>query len=141
MIGWLTRLFGRKDAAGYTQGERRIFPFWDGKRHRVADPLAVHRTMLTDPDFDMKLDPSIAEVPTVEGVKAAGRVAAATRKAFELPSFPSGGLTDSECLMLFCEFGDYIGRITENARPLASSPGHTASADDDCLIPSGADSG
>lgn len=123
----LSWLFPKRDASGFTPGERAIFPYWDGKRHRLGDPLALHRALLTDPDFDMEFDPKVAEVPTKDGLNATGRVAAAVRKAFGVKTLDDGGLTDTECLTLFCEFGGYLGQLTEDTRPLASSPGSTES--------------
>lgn len=136
MFGWF-----RRDPTGYTQAEREIFRFWDGGRKRKGDPLAIHRALLTDAEFDAKLDPGISAVPTIAGLKATGRVAGAVRRAFKIPELEQGGLTDGECLQLFCEFGAYIRALTEDGRPLASSPGPTASATDESTTATGADSG
>ena len=127
---WLTRFFQRKDAYGYTEGERDIFTYWDGVKRRKGDPLAIQRALLTDPKFDIKFDPDIAKVPTLDGLKAVGRLIDATRRAFKVPDFEKDGLTDGECLNLFHVFSFYIGQLQEEARPLASSPGPTASAPD-----------
>jgi hypothetical protein len=138
---WLRRLLGRKDSAGYVRADREVFPFWDGRRQRLADPLAVHRALLTNPNFDAKLDPQIAAVPTVDGLKAMGRLAAAVRLAFGVADISGGGLTDAECMALYIAFGNYIGRLTEEYRPLASSPGPTASATGGSVTPTSAASG
>jgi hypothetical protein len=135
MFAWLRRLLSAKDSSGYTAAEREIFEYWDGRRKRVADPLAVHRTLLTDPDLDMKIHPAMTALPTVDGLRATGKVAAAVRRAFGIGTLEAGGLTDGECLALFCEFGAYIHALTESNRPLPSSPVPTASA-----VPQGADS-
>lgn len=127
MLGFLKRAFGRRDTFGYTPGEREIFEYWDGKRFRKGDPLALHRALLTDPDFDMNIDPGLAAVPHVKGLVAAGRVAAAVRKAFGITTLDAGGLTDGECLTLFCEFGAFIKVLAEAGRPLASGPARTGS--------------
>jgi hypothetical protein len=126
MFGRLFRLFAAKDPFGYAAGDRAIFTFFDGTTARRADPLAVQRALLASPAFDNKLDPGMP------GLNAAGRVAAGVRKAFGVPAFDAGGLTDAECLDLYVAFGEYVGRLAEDSRPLASSPGPTASADDDC---------
>jgi hypothetical protein len=132
MFRLLRRLFGRRDPApdafGYTVTDREIFRYRVGNFIGVADPLATQRAMMTDPDFDAKYDPGIAAVPTTEGLKATGRLAAAVRRAFGLKEFAAGGPTDGECLQLFVAFSEYLGDITEESRPLASSPGPMASA-------------
>jgi hypothetical protein len=125
---FLRRLFGRPDPFGYTAAEREIFQFWDGHKVRLADPLAVQRALVTDPDLDLKNDPGLMATPKTPGLLATGRVAAAVRKAFGVATLDNGGLTDGECVALFCEFGDYIGGLTEAARPLASSPPPTGPA-------------
>jgi hypothetical protein len=124
MFGWLFR----RNLSGYTQGDRDIFPYWDGQRQRNGDPLAIDRLLLTDPAFDAKLDPQISRVPTLDGLKAAGRIVDATRKAFGIKPLEEGGLTDAECLGLFCDFNLFVRDLEERSRPLASSPRPTASA-------------
>jgi hypothetical protein len=143
MFGWLFGwLMPRRNLSGYTQGQRDIFPYWDGRRERRGDPLAVDRALQTDPAFDFKLDPQISQVPTLDGVKATGRVVAATRRAFGIKPLEEGGLTDVECLGLFCDFNVYIRHLEDQARPLASSPGPTASAaGTDSATPNSAASG
>jgi hypothetical protein len=138
---FLRKLFGRRDPFGYTAAEREIFEFWDGSRHRMADPLAVQRALVTDPELDPKMDTGLMAVPGVPGLQATGRVAAAVRRAFKVATLENGGLTDGECVALFCEFGDYIGGLTEAARPLASSPPPTGSAAERSVIPTSAASG
>lgn len=141
MIAWFRKLFDRPDSFGYRPGQREIFEYWDGKRFRKGDPLAIHRAMLTDPDFDMNIDPGLAGVPHVKGLIATGRVAAAVRKAFAIAPLDAGGLTDGECLTLFCTFGAYIHQLTESSRPLASGPAPTEPPASDSIIAPTAASG
>ena len=122
MITWLRSLFGRRDAFGYRPRDRTIFAFWDGTRKRLADPLAVHRALMTDPDFELQFDPKIAQVANKEGLKATGRTAAAVRRAFGVKDIDAGGLLDSECLELFIRFGEYVGKLTDDSLPLSSGP-------------------
>jgi hypothetical protein len=125
---FLRKLFGRRDPFGYTPAEREIFEFWDGHKVRLADPLTVQRALVTDPELDAKLDTGLLRIPGEPGLNAAGRIAAAVRRAFKVPDLEHGGLSEGECISLFCTFGDYIGGLTELARPLASSPPPTGSA-------------
>jgi hypothetical protein len=117
-------MFGRRDAFGYTAAEREIFEYWDGSRVRLGDPLAIHRSLMTMPEseFDIKIDPDMTKLPNVKGLEATGRVVAAVRRAFKIPDLEHGGLTDGECMRLFCAFGDIIRELEDRNRPLASSP-------------------
>jgi hypothetical protein len=119
---WLRRLVGKRDAFGYTAGEREIFDYWDGSRVRLGDPLAIHRSLMTMPEseFDIKIDPDMTKLPNVKGLEATGRVVAAVRRAFKIPDLDHGGLTDGECMRLFCAFGDVIRELEDRNRPLAS---------------------
>jgi hypothetical protein len=130
MLRWLRRLFGKRDALGYADADREIFEYWDGQRVRRGDPLAIHRTIICAPEeeFNIKVDPKAARVPTPEGLLATGRMAAIVRKAFDVKSVDEGGLTDGECIRLFVEFGALIRVLEDDARPLASSPRPTAAA-------------
>lgn len=142
MIRLLRRLFGRRDAFGYTDAERAIFAYHDGRRRRRGDPLAIQRALVDDKEFNLAIDPAVSCVPTVEGVRAAGRTAAATRRAFVIPQLEAGGLTDAECLGLFASFGEFLKELQESARPLASSPTPTeASAGGDLTTATSAASG
>jgi hypothetical protein len=125
VIRWLKRLFGRRDAFGYRPTERDIFRYYDGRRERRGDPLAIQRALVLDPEFELAIDPGIATVPTPEGIRAAGRTVAAVRRAFGIPAFEEYGLTDAGCLVLFAEFGEFVKGLREAAGPLASSPGPT----------------
>jgi hypothetical protein len=130
MFRWLRRLFGKRDALGYADADREIFEYWDGQRIRRGDPLAIHRAIICAPEeeFNIKVDPKVARVPTPEGLLATGRMAAIVRKAFGIKSVDEGGLTDGECIRLFIEFGALIRVLEDDARPLASSPRPTAAA-------------
>jgi hypothetical protein len=130
MFRWLRRLFGRRDALGYADGEREIFEYWDGTRTRKGDPLAIHRALVCMPteEFNIDVDPKVSRVPTPEGLLATGRMAEAVRKAFGIKQVDEGGLTDGECIRLFIEFGALIRELEDAGRPLASSPRPTAAA-------------
>jgi hypothetical protein len=142
MTGWLARLFRRRDAFGYLPNERDIFKYHDGTRRRRGDPLAIQRALILDPEFEIAIDPGVAAVPTPEGLKAAARTIAAVRKAFGVPEFAAGGLTDTGCLILFTQFGQFVGALREAAGPLASSPGPTpASESANSPMPTSVDSG
>jgi hypothetical protein len=58
-------------------------------------------------------------------MKAAGRLAAAVKRSFDIPPVAEGGLTEAECLLLFAEFGKFVAMLREAAGPLVSSPGST----------------
>jgi hypothetical protein len=142
MLRILRKLFGRKDAFGYTAGDRAIFHYHDGRKWRRGDPLAIQRALVDDAAFNLAIDPGVATVPSVEGVRAAGRTASAVRRAFGVPAFDAGGLTDAECLDLFGMFGEFVRVLTEAVRPLPSSPTLTeASAAGDSITASSAASG
>src|SRR5207248_1369652 len=97
-------LFGRRAFGEYPRRERTIFRYWDGTRQRLGDPLAIHRQLLEVPGLEETA--KVGEVPTVEGVKARGELAAAVRQAFGIAPLEAGGLLESECLDLFVRFGE-----------------------------------
>jgi hypothetical protein len=125
MIAWLKRLLGATEAPAYSARQRSIFRYWDGRRDRAGDPLAIHRALLTN--FDLEETAKVADVPTHEGVKAKGEIAGQVRTAFGIAPFEAGGLLDAECLELFVRFSGFLKELEAEMRPLPSGPTPTAS--------------
>jgi hypothetical protein len=125
VIRLLRRLFGRRDAFGYTATDRDIFPYHDGTRSRRGDPLAIQHALNSTPGFDVSIHPGAAAAPSKNGLAAAKITADAVRAAFGVPAFDAGGLTDGQCLLLFIQFGEWLGKLREETRPLPSGPAPT----------------
>lgn len=65
------------------------------------------------------LDPAIQKL-SAEATKV---TVAAIRKAFDVPAFDDGGLTEAECLQLFVQFCLYMDSLKKStARPVTSPP-------------------
>lgn len=126
-MGLLTRLIGR-------QRKRQIFRFFDGKRERGADPLAVIRALNSHPEFDPATTPTEATAPDLPGTTAEDRrrldaaasaaaalTARATLEAFGVKPYDDDtgeGLTEGEALNLFSEFHDWLEAQKKNiSRP------------------------
>jgi hypothetical protein len=75
------------------------------------------------------------------GINSGGRIAEATRRAMGIPTLEDGGLTDGECIVLFCSYSNYVTEIRYESRPLVNTPGSTESPADDCDTGISSDSG
>ena len=105
--------------------ERDIFPFWDGKRDRKADPLAAYRALKADPEFNIDVDTEL--VASAGDLDSSAKMAAATRRAFGVPPFEAGGLTEGECNTLFWAFMLYLNEKKNTDEPPLTSPEPTES--------------
>jgi hypothetical protein len=84
---------------GYSDRERAIFRFWDGRRTRAADPLAVQRALLAVPGFDPENDAKRADLVLKggpgadhpEALAALYRLTDATRQAFGVGAYRESG--------------------------------------------------
>lgn len=111
MIGWLKAKRRNK--------HRAIFPFWDGKRDRQADPMAVYRRLVKHERFNLQTHPALVEAGDLDAMECA---ATATRDAFGIDGFEAGGLTDTECLDLMVEFFVWVDDVKKNISTLPTSP-------------------
>lgn len=117
---------------------REIFRFWDGRRWRYADPLAVARALENNERFDWTTHPALTATGDLDALKV---TADAVREAFALPLFDGRhGLTEGECLSLLADFTDYLDSLKKNTSPSPMWPVSTAS-DDPSPTKSSSDSG
>jgi hypothetical protein len=93
----------------WRERRRKIFHFHDGIRARRADPIRVWSLLQTDPKLELprhvkelssELNPICAAASLI--------VSAAVRRAFSLPEFDAGGLTDQECHELFLAYEEWL---------------------------------
>jgi hypothetical protein len=105
---------------------RAIFKFRDGRRRRRADPLAVWRRLWTDAEVNLERDLQDAfdpDLPDTESLAAMKNLADLTRRAFALPTFEQGGLTEVECQNLLADFLTYMASVKKKSSPpLMQSP-------------------
>lgn len=108
--------------------ERQIYRFHDGTRPRAVDPVVCLEALERFPGLALEADLALAEGVGLggpyaeEGQKALARLVEATRAVFAIPPVDAGGLTRDEALNLFVDFGNYMGRLADAARPLPGSP-------------------
>lgn len=103
---------------------RLIFHFRDGKTVRGADPIAVWRAILADPDFDVEKDSTLIEL---NDEAAWRRCINAVRNAFSIPDFSAGGLSENELFELFQAFCLYVNAVKKNFSHWPISSGVTGS--------------
>ena len=103
---WLFgRLFKRKP-------KQAIFPYWDGFKNRLADPMVVARMLEDDPEYRGDIHPKRSD----DGdIAATAIVVAATRRALDVPPFgDKGGLTELAVMGLFVEFCNWLAALKKN---------------------------
>lgn len=111
---------------------RAIFQFWDGKQDRAADPMVIHRALLAHSEFNWETTPALIDVDNDHISSDALRVTAdAARKAFGVPEFASGGLTESELLQLLVQFSLYLTSLKKSTNPPQILPAATESKPSD----------
>jgi hypothetical protein len=134
MFGWLLRRIGLKQTGLWSARERAIFRFWDGRRRRRVDPLAVeaalrkhggddwHRLILSlnelDPATAGKLPPTL-QLQHANNRRAAGeQLAAITRASFGIePLSDRGGLTVTETFDVLADYLSYMTMLGEAVAP------------------------
>ena len=126
MLSWFLRLLGID--------RRAVFRFWDGRKWRRIDPLETMRRLFMDPSFDWDETPTALRQPGVTFQLAAfGKIAGTVRRAFELPEFEAGGLTEIECWHLLEAFYGYFDHVKKNGSLMPTWPSPTAATSGNSL--------
>lgn len=110
MLGFLARLFRRP--------RRNLFTFWDGRKWRSDDPLAIQLRIETHPTCRWDVHPVAAERGDVEAYKITMQ---AICDVFQVPMFQPGvgaGLTHDELMRLLGQYADFIDALKKNTGPL-----------------------
>lgn len=119
----------------YQEHERQLFPYFNGEREVVGDPLRIWRFLnnLLDGDPDTVLAKAHSQVPE-EKLDAQNRIIEATREAFMMEPFDSEtgeGATEQDCLVALTNFLDWIkkkgpntGNSLSGSAPTMSPPVH-----------------
>ena len=111
MLNWLKRWNNNRS--------RAIFRYWDGSKDIAADPLAVWRALRADHEFDAERDIPAIQLDDDTSIQVTIN---AVRRAFKLPAFEQGGLTEGECIALLYQFISYVGYVKKNTSPPPISP-------------------
>lgn len=117
---WLLTRLGRDP--------RGLFTFFDGRRWRSVDPLAVARAFFTHRNFDWDETPELLRsgVATVQ-LEAFRVIGEAVREVFAMKPVDQGGLSDLECLDLLTSFRQYLGDVKKNGNLFPTLPDSTES--------------
>ncbi len=119
----------------FSEKERSIFKYFNGKKEVFGDPIAIHRRLLTCDNFDLAGDFKLVDALSKpiaqkspgfakEGLQAFDRLVSACRKAFKLPAFDEEtgeGLVEEEIIQLFAEFGLFVDEIKKKQEPSVTS--------------------
>jgi hypothetical protein len=103
---------------------RQIFRYWDGKRTRRADPMAVIVSLREDPEYLSERHDQLIDAGDKEAQLIAIR---AVQRVFGIEPFEQGGLTYTECLSLLMSFYLYLDALKKNIDQLLTSQQPTAS--------------
>lgn len=121
MFGWLRRWLFRR--------QRFIFQFWDGRRYRYADPIAVHLALQEDPEFEFRRH----MLDIDQGVPEATHIACrAVQRAFGVEAYDEAkrtGLLVGEQLGLLLAFYRWIEVQKKSTEPSVTSASNTGSTD------------
>lgn len=110
MLRFLARLFRRP--------RRNLFMFWDGRKWRSDDPLAIQLRIETHPTCRWDVHPVAAERGDVEAYKITMQ---AICDVFKVPMYQpevGAGLTHNELMALLAQYADYIDALKKNIGPL-----------------------
>ncbi len=129
------------ELAPWRPDERYIYAFFDGERHRRADPEELKKRLRdyaqANPAFDLRADTEIlqtqAEAAGLNEARAAAyeRLIAATRYVFEVQPFQDlgdgrmRGLTIAQCEDLFWHFALWVEAIKKKQRGSPTSAAAT----------------
>lgn len=102
---------------------RAIFHYWDGSGERRADPLVLWQALQNDPEFVFEKHLPGADRGEVESLLVCQN---AVQRAFSVPTFESGGLTQLESLELLQSYLEYLDALKKNGVTLPISPQPTA---------------
>lgn len=132
---WLLTCLGRDP--------RGLFRFFDGRRWRTADPLAVARALFTHPGFDWDETPQLLLTGRSEiQLQACGIIGEAVRASFQILPLNQGGLSDRECLDILTAFRNYLGAVKKNGSLFPISQDCTGSPPvETCVTRPGSDCG
>ena len=97
---------------------RAIFRFWDGRRIRGADPIAVLRALRADPEYDQEVHLPLVDAGDEEAIRIAAN---AVRRAFGVAAFEAGGLSELELLGVLMDFITFTLALKKNTGPTPSS--------------------
>jgi hypothetical protein len=108
-----------------SETERRIFRFFDGSDHRLADPLELMRKLRRHPcDFD-KVEAMRKDAPNDDLADESWlELVAAIRDVFEVKPLDQDGrgLTEGETYDLLNDFGEYLDTLKKNTSVNPISP-------------------
>lgn len=107
---------------------RFIYTYWDGKKQRQDDPLAIRYRLDTHPTYRFDVHPVLAE----KGDMAAYEIVlSAICDAFLVKRFDPAtgtGLTQTELVGLLIDFGSYLESVKKNIFMPPSSMSFTEGA-------------
>ena len=99
---------------------RAIYRYFDGRRWRRIDPLPVWRAIFTDAECRFEDDwPSSFEedTPPEERLQVLQRLAALSRRVFNVKPYHEGGLTEWELHSLLADFIGWMMELKKNTNP------------------------
>lgn len=91
--------------------KRRIFKYWNGRRIRRGDPIAIAQSLSEHPMY-LRRHLNDARAGDAD---AWAIVADAARHAFGIPDQDAGGLTTAELVALAIDFEVYAEALKKNA--------------------------
>ena len=115
MLSWLLDFLRR----WIIERRRAIFRYWDGRRLRKIDPMAVLRALRADKNYDQAV-----HLPQVDaGDEEAIRITAnAVRSAFGAPAFADGGLSELELCGVLVDFLTFLATLKKSTDTPQNSP-------------------
>lgn len=124
----------------YSNEERQIYRFNDGKSNRAVDPLKylrkLHGVENLSLENDLKLAALEGEMFATEADAATNRLIDSAREVFGLAEYSEDGdrptgLTDLEAFGVLVNFVQFVGGLAKSAVPFPNSPANTDQPDSD----------
>lgn len=105
---------------------RAIYSYFDGQQVRKADPMVLHRSLMSHPEFDLATHPQLID----ESPEDRDITLNATRDVFGVKAFDGltgEGLTEEETINLLWGFVSYCNSKKKRTNPSPTSPPATDS--------------
>lgn len=135
MFRWIRSLFAGKqeeEAFGYAPEQRVIFPYFDGKATRRADPIVLYRKY-SKVKTVLHADAAVAQSPSRAAEEKYLSMLGMIRGIFDVQELgESGGLTEQETVDLLNSFLGFMEALKKNTRTSATSPTATSPATGPC---------
>lgn len=107
----------------WTNRQRQLFRYWDGRRFVRADPLVIHQRLSSHPSYSADLFKKLGtprESGRIEAITAIAEMASEVFAVPRLNETGTSGLSIEELAGLLLQFHEYVNSLKKNMPPLSA---------------------